>query len=71
MPGIVICGEGLNDLYYDELGGQSGPLKICLDKLLEFFWDDASYINFFQYPGPSWLTLRRANQKKEPLLFVV
>ena len=47
MPGIVICGEGLNDLYYDELGGQSGPLKICLDKLLEFFWDDASYINFF------------------------
>lgn len=48
MPGIVICGEGPTDLYYDKQTNSRGPLKVCVDNLLESFWDDVSYVDFVQ-----------------------
>ena len=48
MPGFILCGEGPTDLYYNEVDQKQGPLKDCVDKLLDFFWDDRNYIQFKQ-----------------------
>lgn len=48
MPGFILCGEGPTDLYYDEIYQKQGPLKDCVDQLLNFFWDHRNYLQFKQ-----------------------
>lgn len=46
MPGFITCGEGPSDLYIAENGGQDGPLKIAVDKLLSGFWENSHGFKF-------------------------
>lgn len=48
MPGFILCGEGPTDLYYNEIDQKQGPLKDCVDQLLDFFWDNRNYLLFKQ-----------------------
>lgn len=48
MPGFILCGEGPTDLYYNEIDRKQGPLKDCVDRLLDFFWDYRNYLQFKQ-----------------------
>jgi hypothetical protein len=52
MPGFIFCGEGSTDLYYNEIYQKQGPLKDCVDQLLDFFWDNRNYIQFKQVSRP-------------------
>lgn len=52
MPGFIFCGEGSTDLYYNEIYQKQGPLKDCVDQLLDFFWDNRNCIQFKQVSRP-------------------